>query len=308
MAVAHAAVPADERPFDVSAWDVDRFRRPLGLVGHDGRPDPATIERAAAAIRAWALRRAIPIVALALLVLLTVALGLAARARATILQHRVAYIYAAPALGGLLLLVFLPFFYGIASCRSPTRTSTTPTSRSRTSGSALRNYVDILTDFAIRRETPAGRVFNYQNFYWTLGFTVVWTVTNVAIGVSVGLALALALNTPGLALRPIYRVLLILPWAVPNYITALIWKGMFHQQFGVINQVLQIVGGDSIAWFEHPLTSFTAIVATNGWLSFPFMMVVSLGACSRFPASSTRRRASTAPPAGSSSDRSPCRR
>jgi arabinogalactan oligomer/maltooligosaccharide transport system permease protein len=147
----------------------------------------------------------------------------------------------------------------------------------------LRNFREILTDIAITRETPAGRVFNYQNFYWTLGFTVVWTVTNVAIGVGVGLALALALNTPGLALRPIYRVLLIVPWAVPNYITALIWRGMFHKQFGVVNQALLIVGGDSISWFEHPLTAFLAILATNGWLSFPFMMVISLGSLQSIP-------------------------
>jgi arabinogalactan oligomer/maltooligosaccharide transport system permease protein len=53
---------------------------------------------------------------------------------------------------------------------------------------------------------------------------------------------------------------------------------MFHQQFGVINQVIQMFGGQPIAWFDRPLTSFAAVVATNGWLSFPFMMVISLGA------------------------------
>ena len=61
------------------------------------------------------------------------------------------------------------------------------------------------------------------------------------------------LNTKGLAFRPIYRVLLILPWAMPNYITALIWKGMFHQQFGVVNQVLAMVGVEPISWFEQPV-------------------------------------------------------
>ena len=69
-----------------------------------------------------------------------------------------------------------------------------------------------------------------------------------------GLVLALILNTKGLALRPIYRVLLILPWAVPNYITALIWKGMFHQQFGVVNQMLQMFGFEAISWFEKRIT------------------------------------------------------
>ncbi len=113
---------------------------------------------------------------------------------------------------------------------------------------------------------------------------MIWTVSNVAIGVSVGLLLALILNTPGLALKPVYRVLLILPWAIPNYITALIWRGMFHQQFGVINQVIQIFGGHPVSWFEKPFTSFLTALATNGWLSFPFMMVISLGALQSIPA------------------------
>jgi arabinogalactan oligomer / maltooligosaccharide transport system permease protein len=70
---------------------------------------------------------------------------------------------------------------------------------------------------------------------------------------------------------------------MPNYITALIWKGMFHQQFGVVNQVLQMVGLAPISWFDRPFTSYLTALATNGWLSFPFMMVVSLGALQSIP-------------------------
>jgi arabinogalactan oligomer/maltooligosaccharide transport system permease protein len=127
-------------------------------------------------------------------------------------------------------------------------------------------------------------VINYQSFYWTLGFTLVWTVTNVSIGVSVGLLLAVILHRRGLVLKPIYRVLFILPWAVPNYITALIWRGMFHSQLGVINQVVQLFGFAPVSWFESPGTSFLTVLATNGWLSFPFMMVISLGALQSIPA------------------------
>jgi arabinogalactan oligomer/maltooligosaccharide transport system permease protein len=126
-------------------------------------------------------------------------------------------------------------------------------------------------------------VVNYLNFYWTFFFTIVWTVTNVTLGVTSGLILALILNTRGLKLRPLYRVLLILPWAMPNYITALIWRGMFHQQFGVINQAVQLFGGTPLAWFDKPFTAFLTVLATNGWLSFPFMMVVSLGALQSIP-------------------------
>jgi arabinogalactan oligomer/maltooligosaccharide transport system permease protein len=100
----------------------------------------------------------------------------------------------------------------------------------------------------------------------------------------VGLSLALILNIKGFKLKQVYRVLLILPWAMPNYITALIWKGMFHQQFGVVNQIVQVLGFEPVAWFERPTTSFLTALATNGWLSFPFMMVVSLGALQSIPA------------------------
>jgi arabinogalactan oligomer/maltooligosaccharide transport system permease protein len=58
---------------------------------------------------------------------------------------------------------------------------------------------------------------------------------------------------------------------------------MFHQQFGVINQVIQMFGGTPVAWFETPLSSFATILTTNGWLSFPFMMVISLGALQSIP-------------------------
>ncbi|MBL8113688.1 MAG: sugar ABC transporter permease, partial [Acidobacteria bacterium] len=135
-----------------------------------------------------------------------------------------------------------------------------------------------------RRAADGALVWNYQNFYWTMFITIVWTAANVTFGVTFGLLLALALNTKGLAFRPIYRVLLILPWAMPNYITALIWTGMFHQQFGVINQVIQIFGGSPVSWFEKPFTSFFTALATNSWLSFPFMMVVALGALQSIPA------------------------
>ena len=120
-------------------------------------------------------------------------------------------------------------------------------------------------------------MINYQNFYWTLFITVCWTVFNVLLGVTFGMLLALALNTKGLRFTNLYRVILILPWAIPNYITALIWKGMFHQQFGVINQAVQMFGGEPIAWFDGVFSSFMTGLITNGWLSFPFMMVVILG-------------------------------
>ena len=191
-------------------------------------------------------------------------------------EHRDAYLYVTPAMRGMLLLVMFPFAYGVAlSFTDMTLFNENLPLRDLWVG--LKNYVDILGDFNVARRTEEGWIFNYKNFYWTFYITICWTVFNVLIGVSIGLVLALALNTKGLRGKSIYRILLILPWAVPNYITALTWRGMFHQQFGVINQAIQMFGGEPVAWFDGVFPSFITGLATNGWLSFPFMMVVILG-------------------------------
>jgi arabinogalactan oligomer / maltooligosaccharide transport system permease protein len=217
------------------------------------------------------------LIALTLLALATTAFfafGGAARLWETIKTHRVAYAYVAPAIGLLILLSFFPFFYGvILSFTDTTLLNQGQPIAERFNG--LDNYIAILSD---TRLVGDGGVVNYQNFYWTLGVTILWTVTNVIIGVGVGLALALLLNVKGLKFVGIYRTLLILPWAIPNYITALTWKGLFHPQFGSFNALIQAFGGQPIAWFDTFWPSFVTGLATNGWLSFPFMMVVCLGA------------------------------
>ena len=121
------------------------------------------------------------------------------------------------------------------------------------------------------------------SFYFTLFVTVMWTAINVALHVTIGLALAMLLRDPWLRLKGVYRVLLIIPWAVPSYITALIWRGMFHSQFGAINGLLMWLGLEPIPWFSGFWTAFAANVATNTWLGFPFMMVVCLGALQAVP-------------------------
>jgi arabinogalactan oligomer / maltooligosaccharide transport system permease protein len=177
----------------------------------------------------------------------------------------------------MLLLSFLPFFYGVTLSFTDTTLFNQDTPLAdRFVG--VDNYAAILGDFDFTSGEGANATFDYTNFYWTLGMTVAWTIANVAIGVSMGLALALLLNTKGLRGAGVYRTLLILPWAIPNYITALTWKGIFHPQFGAANQVIQAFGGQPVAWFDSVWPSFLTGVITNGWLSFPFMMVVCLGA------------------------------
>jgi arabinogalactan oligomer/maltooligosaccharide transport system permease protein len=135
------------------------------------------------------------------------------------------------------------------------------------------NYVDILT-------ARGGPIFGADSVYRTLLVTVLWTVVNLALHVGAGLVLGSLLARPELRFRALYRVLLVVPWAVPSYVTALAWKGMFHRQFGAVNALLALVGAPPVSWFSKFATAFTANVITNAWLGFPFMMVVVSGALS----------------------------
>jgi arabinogalactan oligomer/maltooligosaccharide transport system permease protein len=141
----------------------------------------------------------------------------------------------------------------------------------------LANFVDILT-------AQGGSLLATGSFYVVLLVTLLWTFANLFFHVVIGVSLALLLSKPMLRMKAMYRVLLIVPWAVPSYITALVWKGMFHRQFGaltaLIHAINHLIGSDiqPISMFARFSTAFTANLSTNVWLGFPFMMVVTLGA------------------------------
>lgn len=184
-------------------------------------------------------------------------------------KARPAYAYLAPAGIGLLLLLILPFVTGSSLSLFAHRAG-----EFRFVG--LQNFASIL--FA--RDYP---VTDPLSFYFTLGVTTLWTLCNVTLHVSIGMAIAMLLRDPWMKLRGFYRVLLIVPWAIPNYITALIWKGMFNKQFGAINGLLELCGVEPVGWFSQFWTAFAANLCTNTWLGFPFMMVVTLGALQAIP-------------------------
>lgn len=177
--------------------------------------------------------------------------------------------WAAPGMVATIILIFVPFMIGLGL-------SLFDHKEGHFTFVGLTNFADILG----ARRFPAAEPLS---FYYALVVTVLWTAVNLVCHVGMGLGLALLLNRPTLRFRGIYRVLLIIPWAVPNYITALLWKGMFHRQFGAINGMLGWFGLKGVAWFSSFGTAFFANVCTNAWLGFPFMMVVCLGALQSIP-------------------------
>ncbi len=184
-------------------------------------------------------------------------------------RNRTALSFLTPAALAMFVLVAAPFFIGIILGFYDHHHGTW-------SFVGLSNFTEILSGGGRSLDDPL-------NFWFILGVTVLWTVANIALHVTIGVALALLLSRKWIAGRGVWRMLLILPWAIPNYITALIWNGMFQGEYGAINSLLHAAGLSDVSWFSSWATAFSANVITNTWLGFPFMMVVALGALETIP-------------------------
>ncbi len=122
------------------------------------------------------------------------------------------------------------------------------------------------------------------DFYGVFLKTIIWTVVNLTFHVVVGVFLALLLNQKDVKGKPLFRTLLILPWAIPQYIVALTWRGMFNSEYGSINLIItKYLSLPAVDWLKSPTEAFIACILTNVWLGFPFMMVIALGALQSIP-------------------------
>jgi len=126
--------------------------------------------------------------------------------------------------------------------------------------------------------------------------TLVWTFVSVAFHLTIGLMLALALHHTARG-RGVYQLLLILPWAIPAYITAMSWRGMFSYEYGAVNLILvqlqqfpplvwlceRFHWSAPVNWLGNATNAFATCIAANVWLGFPFMMIVALGGMQGIP-------------------------
>lgn len=155
----------------------------------------------------------------------------------------------------------------------------------------LTNYIRVLTE---------NLGLSSYDFWYSLGFNLFWTFSNVIVHVSMGIVIAVILNTEGLWFKRIYRAIYILPIIIPQIIIANVFRNMFDPDYGAINQGLAALGGlfnlapeiFRIRWIDQlnypiswlPLTlSYFALLITNIWLGWPFMTIVATGALQSIP-------------------------
>ncbi len=132
----------------------------------------------------------------------------------------------------------------------------------------FKNFTNALTNETLR----AGFL---KIFGWNLLFAFMSVLTTFLLG----LALALLFNDERLRGRRVMRTLLVLPYALPGFVSALVWASMFNQQFGLINNAL----GLDVDWLGNGYAAKVAILIANLWLGFPYMFIVCTGALQAIP-------------------------
>ncbi|MFC5910175.1 carbohydrate ABC transporter permease [Streptacidiphilus monticola] len=132
----------------------------------------------------------------------------------------------------------------------------------------LKNYIDILSG-------PDNQF--WPHFVWT----IVWTVLCVGISYCIALGLAVMLNRK-LVGRTVYRMLLILPWAVPTFVTLFSWRLILADD-GAVNQLLHLLGLGQPSWLSDPFAQKVAAIGVNIWCSIPFLMISLLGGLQAIP-------------------------
>ncbi len=130
----------------------------------------------------------------------------------------------------------------------------------------LKNYVRVFTEPVLKQVT-------FFPLFWR---TILWTFVNVAFHVIGGMILALLLNRD-MKLRGLYRMIIVIPWALPQVVAAMAWRGEFNFEYGWINIMLKTIGLQPVQWLTSPTPNFAAMCIVNIWLGIPFMTVILLG-------------------------------
>lgn len=118
-----------------------------------------------------------------------------------------------------------------------------------------------------------------SGFLQALLLSILWTVLNMVFQLVVAFILASLLNNTGLKLRKLYKTLLMFPWAMPGYVSILLWKnGMFNSQFGLLNQWMEKLGLEPMRWLASDVSAFICCMVVNLWLALPFMIMIMDGA------------------------------
>ncbi|MGX4656707.1 ABC transporter permease subunit [Micromonospora sp. SCSIO 07396] len=135
-------------------------------------------------------------------------------------------------------------------------------------GVGLKNFTRVLTDPDISGPFFGTLLWNFAFAIGSTGFTF-----------GLGMAIALALHSPRMRGTNLYRVFLILPYAMPSFAMLLVWRDMFNTDFGLVNNLF----GLGVDWFGEAWSARVAVLLVQLWLGYPYMFLVTTGALQAIP-------------------------
>lgn len=130
------------------------------------------------------------------------------------------------------------------------------------------------------------KMFADEVFWTSLKHTAIWIGVTIPAQLLLGLVTALLLNQQ-FFWRPLARALIIIPWALPSVVIALMWAWIYDPNYGVLNDFLLRMKliTTSIGWLSNPDTALYAVILTLTWQGFPFFTVMILAALQSIPQS-----------------------
>ena len=128
--------------------------------------------------------------------------------------------------------------------------------------------------------------FSDPRFWGALGHTVFFAVTSVGLELVIGLWLALALNRAFRG-RGLVRASVLVPWAIPTVVSALLWRFMFEGQHGIVNEALVGLGvlAEPVVWFIRPVAAWVPVILSDVWKTTPFVALLLLAGLQNIDAS-----------------------
>ncbi len=123
-----------------------------------------------------------------------------------------------------------------------------------------------------------------RTFFDVLSWTVVWTLFASTLQITLGVFLAVLVNQKELHFKKLIRTIFVLPWAVPGFVTILVFAGMFNNSFGAINNdILAFFKISPVMWMTDATWTRVALIIIQGWLGFPYIFTVSTGVLQSIP-------------------------
>lgn len=121
-----------------------------------------------------------------------------------------------------------------------------------------------------------------DTFLSVFSWTIVWTIVATTFQIVLGLFLAVLANDKRVKFKKTIRTILILPWAVPGFVSILIFAAMFNDQFGAINRdiIIPLFGGEGLPWLTDPFYTRIVLILIQTWLGYPFIFALFSGVLS----------------------------